>query len=91
MNPFGLAQAKTIPPTMRASAATSVRPRRRDHDDKRVAVDSIAAGTAVVAEALINKGRSSGLTMRCGTGYRERNSATGLKVVVKVIISTRSG
>ena len=30
-------------------------------------------------------------TSRCGTGYRERHSATGLRVVVKRIISTRGG
>ena len=30
-------------------------------------------------------------TSRCGTGYRERHSATGLKVAVKRVISTRGG
>jgi hypothetical protein len=30
-------------------------------------------------------------TSRCGTGYRERHSATGLKVVVRLVISTRGG
>jgi hypothetical protein len=32
-----------------------------------------------------------GLTSRCGTGYRERHSATGLKVVIKRVTSTQSG
>jgi hypothetical protein len=27
----------------------------------------------------------------CGTGYRERHSATGLRVVVKKFTSTRGG
>jgi hypothetical protein len=31
-----------------------------------------------------------GITSRCGTGYRERHPATGLRVVVKTVISTRS-
>jgi hypothetical protein len=34
---------------------------------------------------------SSDRTSRCGTGYRERHSATGLRVVVKRVISIQGG
>ena len=35
--------------------------------------------------------RAIAIPSRCGTGYRERHSATGLRVVVKRVIPTQGG
>jgi hypothetical protein len=47
-------------------------------------------GKAEIAAA-IRSGKFILLTSRCGTGYRERHSATGLNVVVRRVISTWGG
>ena len=52
---------------------------------------------AITSAIHANKCSASGIILvsaerlRCGTGYRGRHSATGLRVVVKRVISTRSG
>ena len=51
---------------------------------------SVSGGTWFMANAWLRM-KISSTTSRCGTGYRQRHSATRLKVVIKRVISTRGG